>query len=258
MTLPRPRIALVALAGLGATFILLPAIALLARVPWATLVAVLGSGLARDAARVSLVVATGAAILAAGLGLPLAWILARVPFPGRSLLRSLVVLPLVLPPVVAGIGLLAAFGRRGLLGPALSVLGIELPFTPAAAVLAAGFVAFPLFVLPVEAGIRALDPRLEDAAATMGASRPHTVRRVVLPLLAPSLWSGLVLAWARALGEFGATIMFAGNLRGRTQTLPLAAFEVAQTDPAAGIAIAVALVAVSAAILVALRGRFLR
>ncbi|HXF73576.1 MAG TPA: molybdate ABC transporter permease subunit [Actinomycetota bacterium] len=247
-----------ALAALGALFILLPGIGLLARTPWRDLPERLASGVVADAARISLVVATGAAGLAALLGLPLAWVLARVPFPGRALLRSLVLLPLVLPPVVAGIGLLAAFGRRGILGRPLATLGVELPFTTAAAVLAAAFVAFPLFVLAVEAGIRSLDARLEDAAATMGASRWYALRRVVLPLLRPSLSSGLALAWARALGEFGATIMFAGNLRGRTQTLPLAAFEVAQTDPGGGVAIALVLVGISVAVLVVLRGRLFR
>lgn len=254
----RPSFAVVAPAALAVAFVLLPGIGLLSRVPWGALAARLGSPVVTDATKVSLVVATGAAALAGLLGLPLAWLLARVPFPGRALLRSLVVLPLVLPPVVAGIGLLAAFGRRGILGGPLRAIGVELPFTTAAAVLAAAFVAFPLFVLPVEAGIRSLDARLEEAAATMGASRWYTLRRVVLPVLAPSLSSGLVLAWARALGEFGATIMFAGNLRGRTQTLPLAAFEVSQTDPGAGIAIAVVLVALSVVVLVALRGRLFR
>jgi len=255
---PRPPFGLAAAAALGATFVLLPGVGLLSRIPWDRLPALLASPLVADATRISLLVAGGAAILAGLLGLPLAWLLARARFPGRALVRSLVVLPMVLPPVVAGIGLLAAFGRRGLLGGPLRALGVELPFTTAAAVLAAAFVAFPLFVLPVEAGIRSLDPRLEDAAATMGASRWYALRRVVLPLLIPSLSSGLILAWARALGEFGATIMFAGNLRGRTQTLPLAAFEVSQTDPAAGIAISAVLVALSVLVLIALRGRLFR
>lgn len=254
----RPSLPVVAPAAVAMAFVLLPAVGLLSRMPWGGLAARLGSPVVADAARISLIVATGAATLAGILGLPLAWVLARVPFPGRALLRPLVVLPLVLPPVVAGIGLLAAFGRRGILGGPLRAIGVELPFTTAAAVLASAFVAFPLFVLPVEAGIRSLDARLEEAAATMGASRWYTLRRVVVPCLAPSLSSGFVLAWARALGEFGATIMFAGNLRGRTQTLPLAAFEVSQTDPAGGIAIAALLVALSVVVLVALRGRVLR
>jgi molybdate transport system permease protein len=254
----RPSLGTLVLAAAGVAFVLLPVAGLVSRLPRTALAAHLGSPLVADAARVSLTVATAATALVGALGLPLAWVLARASFPGRQLLRSLVVLPLVLPPVVAGIGLLAAFGRRGALGGPLRAIGVELPFTTAAAVLAAAFVALPLFVLPVEAGIRSLDPRLEEAAATMGASRRYTLRRVVLPLLAPSLSSGLVLAWARALGEFGATIMFAGNLRGRTQTLPLAAFQVSQTDPAAGMALAVLLVGLSVVVLVALRGRLFR
>lgn len=251
---PSPPLALAVAAGL--VFVLLPVAGLATRAWGPGLLAQATSPIVFDALRISLVVATSAVALCALLGFPLAWALARSSVPAR-ILRSVVVLPLVLPPVVGGLGLLAAFGRRGLLGGAMARLGVELPFTTAAAVLAGAFVAFPLFVLALEAGLRALDPRLEDAAQAMGASRWYTLRRVVLPLLGPALSSGLILAWARALGEFGATIMFAGNLRGRTQTLPLAAFEVAQNDPTAGIAIGLLLVGVTLVALVALRGRVL-
>jgi molybdate transport system permease protein len=168
-----------------------------------------------------------------------------------------VVLPLVLPPVVGGVGLLAALGRRGLVGRFLDPLGVQLAFSTAGAVVAATFVSFPLLVLAVEAGLRSLDPRLEAAAASLGASRWYTLRQVTLPLLAPQIGAGLALAWARALGEFGATITFAGNLRGRTQTLPLAVYETLQTDPDAAIALSLVLVALSALVLGLLRERLL-
>jgi molybdate transport system permease protein len=169
-----------------------------------------------------------------------------------------VILPLVMPPVVGGVALLAVFGRRGFLGAPLNdVFGVQLAFTTPAAVLAAAFVSFPLAVLALEAGLRSLDTRLEDAAATLGGSRWYVLRRVTLPMLAPQIAAGLVLCWARALGEFGATITFAGNLQGRTQTLPLAVFERLQTDPDGAIALSLLLVAVSLAVIVGLRGRFL-
>ena len=164
-----------------------------------------------------------------------------------------------MPPVVAGVGLLAAFGRRsGLIGSWLyDWFGIQLTFTTAAAVLAATFVSFPLAVLALEAGLRGLDERLEDAAATLGASRWYVLRRVTLPLMGPQIAAALVLSWSRALGEFGATITFAGNLQGRTQTLPLAVFEQLQTDTDAAFAISMLLILLAFAVILALRGRFL-
>ncbi len=253
----RPPLAVLILAGLGLAFVVLPLVGLLTRAPWSEAWAAVTSPAALDALRLSLVVSLAATALALVLGLPLAWVLARISFRGRSLVRALVILPLVLPPVVAGVGLLAALGRRGLVGARLDALGISLPFTTAAAVLASAFVAFPLLVLAVEAGMASLDPRLEQAALAMGARPRYVARRVTLPLLAPQLAAGLVLTWARALGEFGATITFAGNLRGTTQTLPLAVFEQGQTDPGAGIVVSLLLVALSLAVLVAMRGRFL-
>lgn len=203
--------------------------------------------------------ATAAAILSLVTGFPLAWALARGSFRGKALVRAIVVLPLVMPPVVAGVALLAAFGRRGAVGAWLfEWFGVQLTFTTTAAVLAATFVSFPLAVLVLEAGLRGLDARLEDAASTLGASRGYVLRRVTLPLLAPQVAAALVLSWARALGEFGATITFAGNLQGRTQTLPLAVFERLQTDPEAAFALSMLLIAVALAVILALRGRFLR
>ena len=209
--------------------------------------------------RLSLIVATVAAAISLLTGFPLAWVLARSSFRGKTLVRALVVLPLVMPPVVAGVGLLAAFGRRGIVGGWLyDWFGFQLTFTTGAAVLAATFVSFPLAVLALEAGFRGLDDRLEDAAATLGASRWYVLRRVTLPLMAPQIAAALVLSWARALGEFGATITFAGNLQGRTQTLPLAVFERLQTDQEAAFALSMLLIAVAFTVIVALRGRFLR
>lgn len=215
--------------------------------------------MALSALRLSLVVATLSAVVSLVAGFPLAWLLSRRSFRGKTLVRGLVVLPLVMPPVVAGVGLFAAFGRRGLVGGVLhDWLGVQITFTTGAAVLAASFVSFPLAVLALEAGLRGLDERLEGAAATMGASRSYVIRRVTIPLLAPQIAAAAVLSWARALGEFGATITFAGNLQGRTQTLPLAVFERLQTDPDAAFALSVLLIAVALAVILALRGRFLR
>ena len=246
------------LALLGIAFVTLPLAGLIQRTPWTRAADVLTSDSSLTALRLSIVVATSAAMLSLVLGFPLAWVLSRSSFPGRRVVRGLVILPLVMPPVVGGVALLAVFGRRGFLGaPLYDVFGIQLTFTTPAAVLAAAFVSFPLAVLALEAGLRSLDTRLEDAAATLGGSRWYVLRRVTLPMLAPQIAAGLVLCWARALGEFGATITFAGNLQGRTQTLPLAVFERLQTDPDGAIALSLLLVAVSLAVIVGLRARFL-
>jgi molybdate transport system permease protein len=242
------------LAAVGLAFVALPLSGLVLRAPWTRTWEVLTDESSLVALRVSLVVSVGATLVAFVLGFPLAWVLARVSFPGRAVVRALVILPLVLPPVVAGVALFAAFGRRGFVG---QFLGLTLFGTPAAAIMAAAFVAMPLLVLAVEAGLRLLDRRLEDAAGAMGASRWYVLRRVTIPLLGPQLAAGLVLAWARALGEFGATITFAGNLQGRTQTLPLAVFERFQTDPDGAVMVALLLVAISLGSLIALRGRVL-
>jgi molybdate transport system permease protein len=231
---------------------------LVLRAPWSRIGDILGDEATREALTLSLLISTTASILSLAFGLPLAWVLVRCRVPGRTFIRALVVLPLVLPPVVGGIALLSAFGRRGLLGgPLENLLGISLPFTTGAAILAATFVSLPLLILVMEAGIRGLDPRLEAAAAVSGASRRYTGMRITLPLLAPSIAAGMILAWARALGEFGATLMFAGNLQGRTQTLPLAVFERSQSDPRGATVLALLLVVICLLVLVFLRKRLL-
>ncbi len=242
------------LAGIGAALFTLPLVGLL----WRTPLAMVGRELARpevlSALRLSLVCSISATLASIALGLPLAWIQARVTFPGKSVLRAITTLPIVLPPVVAGVALLVVFGRRGLVGVWLDQwFGIHLPFTAAGAALAETFVAMPFFVLTMEGALAAVDPRLEDAARTLGASRWTVARRVTLPLVRPSLQAGAVLAWARALGEFGATITFAGNVQGRTQTLPLAVYLALETRPEAAFALSLVLLAVSLAVLIGLR-----
>ena len=220
------------LAGIGIVFVSLPLVALLIRAPWGDIGSAFTGAGAGTALRLSIVVSLAATALSVVLGVPLAWILARSILVGRSVLRAIVVLPIVLPPVVGGIGLLAALGRGGVVGRWLyEAAGIQLTFTTGGAIVATTFVSMPLVVLATEAGLRSIDRRYESAAAALGASPRYAIRRVVLPMLGPQLAAGAVLAWARALGEFGATITFAGNLAGRTQTLPLARLRGAADRP---------------------------
>ncbi len=253
---PRP---LVAVAVVAAAVVVLPVIGLLADVPWSRLPMVLTSETALDALRLSVVTSVAATLLAAALGLPLALLLARVDVPGRSVLRGFVLLPLVLPPVVAGTALLSVLGRQGLLGgPLERATGIVLPFSTVGAVVAMTFVAMPFLVITVEGALRGLDERYEGAAASLGA-RPWTVlRRVTLPAVRSSLVAGLALTWARALGEFGATITFAGSLQGRTRTLPLAVFVALEGDRDLAVALSLVLVVVSLAVVVGLRDHWWR
>jgi len=245
-------------AGIGLGFLTLPLAALLVRAPWTGLGTALGTPEARAALRLSLLTATTATAVCALLGVPLAWVLARGGYRGLRLVRALVTLPLVLPPVVGGVALLLAFGRRGVVGHWLDAgVGVRLPFTPAGVVVAEAFVAMPFLVLAVEGALRGTDPRLEEAAATLGASRWVTFRRVTLPLVLPGLVAGMVLCWARALGEFGATITFAGSFPGRTRTMPLEVYLALERDPAAAVALSVLLLAVCLAVLVGLRQRWL-
>jgi molybdate transport system permease protein len=244
-------------AALGAALFVLPLVGLLWRAPWGGLLDALLEPEALMAMRLSLVCSVAATALSVALGLPLAWVQARGRFPGRSLLRALTLLPVVLPPVVGGVALLTVFGRRGLIGQWLDPLGIRLPFTTAGAILAETFVAMPFFVLSMEGVLSNLDRRLEDAARTLGATRWTVFRRVTVPLVRPSVAAGAVLCWARALGEFGATITFAGNFPGRTQTIPLAVYVELERRPEAGIALSLVLLAVSLTVLVLLRGRWL-
>jgi molybdate transport system permease protein len=242
----------------GLAFLILPLAGLLVRTPWTTLPRRLTQPGVLTALRLSLQTATLATVLCLLLGVPLAWLLARVEFPGRRVVRALVTVPLVLPPVVGGVALLLVFGRRGLLGAWLdTTFGVTLPFTTAGVVLAEAFIAMPFLVIAVEGALRGADTRYEEAAATLGAGRWTTFTHVTLPLVAPGVIAGAVLCWARALGEFGATITFAGNFPGRTQTMPLAVYLVLETDLDAAIVLSVVLLAVSVTILAALRDRWI-
>ena len=203
---------------IGLAFLVLPLVALLLRAPWSSMPGLLTGPEVWQALRLSLICATAATVVSMVIGVPLAWLLARVEFPGRGLVRALVTLPLVLPPVVGGVALLMALGRNGVVGQWLdSWFGVTLPFTTTGVIIAEAFVAMPFLVISVEGTLRATDPRYEEAAATLGASRFTAFRRVTLPLIAPGIAAGAVLAWARALGEFGATITFAGNFPGATR-----------------------------------------
>jgi molybdate transport system permease protein len=248
---------LVVPAVLGLAFLVLPLAGLLVRAPWPTLLERLAEPQVLQALRLSLVTATIATAVCLLLGVPLAWLLARVSFPGRRLVRALVTVPLVLPPVVGGVALLLVLGRRGLIGQWLeATFGLTLPFTTAGVVVAEAFVAMPFLVISVEGALRAADQRFEEAAATLGASRWIVFRRVTLPLIAPGVVAGAVLCWARALGEFGATITFAGNFPGTTQTMPLAVYLALETEPEAAIVLSLVLLAVSVIILSSLRDRW--
>jgi molybdate transport system permease protein len=248
----------VVLAGAAITFFALPFLGLLWKAPWGDAWSILTSDSALTALRLSLwcsLWATGAALV---FGVPLAWLLARVAFPGRGLVRALCTLSMVLPPVVAGVALFYALGRRGLVGQYLDRwFGFTLPFSTVGVIVAQTFVAMPFLVLTVEAAFRQQDTRFEDAARTLGASRWYVFRRVTLPAIRPGLVAGAVLAWARALGEFGATITFAGNFPGRTQTMPLAIYLTNETDPDEAIVLSLVLIAVSFGVLVTLRERYL-
>ena len=256
---PRPPIVVAAGASIAVLLLAVPLVGLAARAPWSSFGSVLARDDVRSALWLSVVCSLWATLFAAALGLPLAWALARLEFPGRSLVRAVAVVPLVLPPVVGGVALLLAFGRRGVAGQWLDQwFGITLPFTTAGAVVAETFVALPFFVITAESAFRNADRRLEDAARTLGAGRWTTFRRVTLPLTAPALGAGAVLAWARALGEFGATITFAGNSPGRTTTIPLEVYLLLESgDLDAAIVLSLVLLAVCVTVLVGLRDRWL-
>ncbi len=253
--LPAPAllIALVAIA-----FFSLPFIGLLWRAPWSSAWKVLSQESVRQALWLSIECSLWATGLALFFGVPLAWLLARVKFPGRSIVRAICTLSMVLPPVVGGVALFFSFGRRGLFGQYLDRwFDFRLPFTTRGVIVAQTFVAMPFLVLTVEAALRQLDRRYEDAARTLGGSRWYVFRRVTLPTIRPALIAGAVLAWARALGEFGATITFAGNFPGTTQTMPLATYLALETNPREALILSLVLIAVSFAVLVGLRDRWL-
>jgi molybdate transport system permease protein len=254
----RAPISLTVPAVVAVVFLALPVVAVLVKAPWGSLVDVLSSPDARTSLRLSLETTAITTVCCVVLGVPLAWLLARTAFRGRGLVRALVTLPLVMPPVVGGVALLLAFGRNGVVGKYLdSWFGITLPFTTAAVVVAQTFVALPFLVISVEGAFRASDVRYDAAAATLGASRWTTFRRVTLPLALPGIAAGAILSWARALGEFGATITFAGNFPGTTRTMPTQVYLALQSDPDAAIALSLGLIVVSVAVLVALRERWL-
>lgn len=245
------------LGSLGVAFFAIPLVGLLWRTPWSDLPQIVASPVVTEALWLSLVSSVAATAIALVVGVPLAWLLARVEFPGRRLVRGLVLVPLVLPPVVGGAALLFALGRRGLVGePLYQYTGLVLPFSLWGVVLATTFVAMPFLVITVEGALRNLDQRYEGAAASLGAGRWTVLRRVTLPMVGPSVIAGLVLTWARAFGEFGATVTFAGNLQGRTQTLPLAVFVALESDRAVALAISLLMVVVSLIVLIGLRDRW--
>ncbi|TGO05289.1 ABC transporter permease [Serinibacter arcticus] len=245
--------------GLAAlVFLALPLVALLVRAPWSELVEIVATGPVAQALWLSLRTATTATLVSLVLGVPLAWLLARGRLPGGGVIRALVTLPMVLPPVVGGVALLSLLGRRGLLGEHLDAwFGLTIPFTTTAVVLAQTFVSLPFLVLSVDGALRGLDRRYEDVSATLGASRWTTFRRVTLPMIAPAVGAGAVLCFARALGEFGATITFAGNFPGTTRTMPIAIYLAMEQSPQAAIALSIVLVAISALVLILLRSRWL-
>lgn len=245
------------LAAIAVAFFALPLIGLLWRAPWSNAWSYLTDDTATTALRLSLVCSLWATGLSVVFGVPLAWLLARSDLPGRGAIRALCTLSMVLPPVVGGVALFFALGRRGLIGQYLDQwFGITLPFTTTAVVIAQTFVSMPFLVITVEAALRQLDTRHEDASRTLGASRWYTFRRVTLPAIRPALVAGAVLSWARALGEFGATITFAGNFPGTTQTMPLAVYLSLESNPEEAIVLALVLIVVSFAVLVGLRDRW--
>jgi molybdate transport system permease protein len=252
-------LALLLPAGLALVFLVLPLVALLVRAPWSTLPQRLAQEEVLTALRLSLECATLATLVSIVVGVPLAWLLARVEFRGRKLVRALVTVPLVLPPVVGGVALLMALGRRGLVGHFLwDWFGYQIPFTTTAVVIAEAFVAMPFLIIAVEGALRGADDRYEEAAATLGAGRWTTFRRVTLPLVGPGVAAGAVLCWARALGEFGATITFAGSFPGITRTMPIEVYLALESDVQAAIVLSLILLFVSVAILVSLRDRWVR
>ena len=239
-------------------FLLSPLVGLLQRMPWSGLTDLLGSEVVLDAFFLSLLVSFSATLIVLALGTPIAWFLARARFPFLKLLRAVVLLPMVLPPVVGGTALLFAFGRQGFLGKWLdNWFGVTLPFSTTGSVLAAVFVSKPFFVVAVESAFRSINEDFEQVAETLGASPSKIFLRITMPRILPSIIAGLALSWARALGEFGATITFAGNLPGETQTLPLAVFLALETNPEAALALSLVMIVTSLAILIPFRDQWL-
>jgi molybdate transport system permease protein len=247
------RFGTASLAALALLFLGLPVAALLARASLGGAIAAAPTDALLEALALSLVTSLVALVVVVLLGSPLAWVLARRHFRGKALAETLVDLPIVLPPTVAGLALLLAFGRRGVAAPVLELAGVSIPFTTLAVVVAQVFVSAPFYIRAARAGLQSVDRELEEAAAVDGASGGRVVRRITIPLAAPALGAGLVLAWARALGEFGATIMFAGNIAGRTRTLPLLIYSEFQDTLDAAVAAASVLIVAAIGVLIAVR-----
>ncbi|RFA18218.1 ABC transporter permease [Subtercola boreus] len=250
-----------AIATVGALFVVLPLVAIVVRVNWGQFIPLITSESSVDALLLSLRTSAVATVLCVVFGVPMALVLARTAFPGQRILRALVLLPLVLPPVVGGIALLYTFGRQGLLKEPMNLFGIQIAFSTTAVILAQTFVALPFLVLSLEGALRTVGTRYEAVAATLGAGPTTVLRRVTLPLVLPALVSGAVLSFARALGEFGATLTFAGSLQGVTRTLPLEIYLQRESDPDAAVALALVLVAVAILVVglanqAGVRGRF--
>jgi len=242
-------------AAVGAVFVVLPLVAILLRIEWTDFVPLVTSESSRTALLLSMKTAAISTLLCVVFGVPMALVLARTEFTGLSVLRALVLLPLVLPPVVGGIALLYTFGRLGLIGEHLEAWGISIAFSTTAVVLAQTFVSLPFLVVSLEGALRTSGRDYETVAATLGAKPTTVLRRVTVPLVLPGLVSGAVLAFARALGEFGATLTFAGSLEGKTRTLPLEIYLQRETDADAAVALSLLLIVVAAVIVVAARGR---
>jgi molybdate transport system permease protein len=250
-------VVIIGLATIGALLFVLPLVGLLWRAPWSKVGDALGDESLRTALRLSLQCSLGALLLTVLLGTPIAYVLARATFPGRRIVRALVTLPMVLPPVVGGVALLLAFGRLGIVGRHLDEwFGLRLAFTTPGVVLAETFVAMPFFIVTVEAALASVDRRLEDAAASLGASPARVFRTITLPLIRPSLVAGAALSWARALGEFGATVTFAASVEGVTQTVPLKVYLALETDPDGAVLLSVLLLAVSVVVLAVFHDRW--
>ncbi len=254
----RPPIVAVVLASVAVLFFALPLLGIVIRAPWGSVWGIVTATEVRQAVWLSLKCSLTATALSFLFGVPLAWVLARASFPGRGAVRALCTMSMVLPPVVGGVALFFSLGRKGLIGQYLdSWFGFMLPFTTWGVIVAQTFVAMPFLVLTVEAALRQFDPRLDDAARTLGGSPWYVFRRVTLPSIRPALVAGLVLCWARALGEFGATITFAGNYPGTTQTMPIITYLALDTNPQQALVLSLLLIAISFVVLVGLRDRWL-
>jgi molybdate transport system permease protein len=256
--LGRPPLLLVVPAALGALLLVVPLVTLVADTPWSGVQDQLSSRAVGDALGITMLASAATVVLCLLLGTPLAWVLARVAFPGRSILRAAVTVPLVLPPVVAGVALVTALGRNGTLGRLLNDgFGVTIPYTTTAVVIAHTFVSLPFYVIAVEGALRSAGDEYDAVAATLGADRWTTFRRVTLPLAVPGVLAGSALAWARSLGEFGATITFAGNYPGTTQTMPTLIYTQLQSDPLVARTVSMVLLVVSIGVLALLRNRWL-